>query len=67
LLKVWREVLGTDVRPHDSFFELGGNSLQAVRLLAAMGAAGLPRLRPREIYLNPTVARLVAYLERLPS
>jgi amino acid adenylation domain-containing protein len=67
LLKVWREVLGTDVRPHDSFFELGGNSLQAVRLLAAMAAAGLPRLRPREIYLNPTVARLVAYLERLPG
>jgi amino acid adenylation domain-containing protein len=65
LLQVWAEVLDTEVRPHDSFFELGGNSLQAVRLLAAMRAAGLPRLRPREIYLNPSVARLVAYLERL--
>ncbi|MCX5193515.1 amino acid adenylation domain-containing protein [Streptomyces sp. NBC_00249] len=62
LTEVWQAVLGVPVGPDDSFFELGGNSLYAVRLAAAMRERGLPALPLRELYLNPTVSRLAAVL-----
>ncbi|MER5891099.1 phosphopantetheine-binding protein, partial [Streptomyces sp. NPDC001941] len=62
LAEVWQAVLGVPVGPDDSFFELGGNSLYAVRLAAAMRERGLPALPLRELYLNPTVNRLAAVL-----
>jgi acyl carrier protein len=34
LTGVWSEVLGRPVGPADDFFELGGNSLDAVRIVA---------------------------------
>jgi thioesterase domain-containing protein/acyl carrier protein len=34
LLGVWSETLGTQVGPHDAFFDSGGDSLRAVTLLA---------------------------------
>nr|WP_247247175.1 MULTISPECIES: phosphopantetheine-binding protein [unclassified Streptomyces] len=48
-------MLGTPVGPDDDFFELGGNSLFAVRIAAVMRAQGLPSLRMRELYRRPTV------------
>ncbi|GAQ60054.1 gramicidin S synthase 2 [Streptomyces scabiei] len=41
--------------PDDDFFELGGNSLFAVRIAAVMRAQGLPSLRMRELYRRPTI------------
>ncbi|WP_345664150.1 phosphopantetheine-binding protein [Streptomyces venetus] len=38
------------VDPDDDFFELGGDSLSAVRIGAALGARGLPSPRRRELY-----------------
>ncbi|MDX3280313.1 non-ribosomal peptide synthetase [Streptomyces scabiei] len=55
LRQIWGEVLGTPVGPDDDFFELGGNSLFAVRIAAVMRAQGLPSLRMRELYRRPTV------------
>ncbi|MFF4348818.1 acyl carrier protein [Streptomyces sp. NPDC001530] len=39
------EILGVPVRPDEHFFELGGNSLCALRLGTALRARGLPPLR----------------------
>lgn len=50
------------VGPDDDFFELGGNSLYAVRIAAALRARGLPSVRLRELYRNPTVRGTVASL-----
>lgn len=51
------------VDPDDDFFELGGNSLSAVRIGAALRARGLPSLRLRELFRHPTVRATVASLE----
>ncbi|QKZ16007.1 non-ribosomal peptide synthetase [Streptomyces chartreusis] len=62
---VWSEVLGTSVGVDDDFFELGGNSLFAVRIGAALRAQGLPSLRLRELYRHPTVRGMVRSLAAL--
>ncbi|WP_374005092.1 acyl carrier protein [Streptomyces ipomoeae] len=43
--------------------DLGGNSLFAVRVGAALRARGLPSLRLRELYRNPTIQGTVESLE----
>ncbi|WP_245572372.1 non-ribosomal peptide synthetase [Actinokineospora enzanensis] len=58
LLDIWRDVLGVPVAEDDDFFELGGNSLLAVRLAARMRERGWPRFDLRELYRRPT-ARLL--------
>jgi acyl-CoA synthetase (AMP-forming)/AMP-acid ligase II len=58
----WEEMFGFRVGLDDDFFSLGGNSLIAVRLLAALHSAGLPRLTVPQLYRNRTVNRLVAVL-----
>jgi len=62
LLAAWTATLGKGVNLDDDFFELGGNSLYAVQLAAAMRERGWPRIPIREIYRNPTVRRLAACL-----
>jgi aryl carrier-like protein len=42
----------------DDFFELGGNSLFAVRVSAALRARGLPSLPLRDLYRTPTIRAL---------
>ncbi|NGO49104.1 non-ribosomal peptide synthetase, partial [Streptomyces ureilyticus] len=63
LREIWSEVLGTPVELDDDFFELGGNSLSAVRIGAALRARGLPSLRLRELYRHPTVRATAAGLK----
>jgi amino acid adenylation domain-containing protein len=61
--RAWQSVFGTAVGPDDDFFELGGNSLLAVRLLNEHLAAGLPALSIEELYERTTVAGLAEYVE----
>ncbi|MGH3249464.1 MAG: non-ribosomal peptide synthetase, partial [Trebonia sp.] len=58
LLSAWASVLGRGIGLDDNFFDLGGNSLYAVRLAAAMLAQGWPRIPVRDVYRNPTVRAL---------
>ena len=62
LTEIWSDVLGMPVGPDDDFFELGGNSLFAARIGAALRARGLPSLRLRDLYRHPTVRGAVASL-----
>ncbi|ELB94764.1 non-ribosomal peptide synthetase, partial [Rhodococcus wratislaviensis IFP 2016] len=48
---------------HDSFFDLGGNSLVATRLVARVNAALGSRIGVREIFDAPTVATLATRIE----
>ncbi|SCD99386.1 pristinamycin I synthase-2, partial [Streptomyces sp. OspMP-M43] len=50
------------VRPHDDFFDLGGDSLRAARLAAALRAAHHTDIDVRDIFDNPTVSALVTRL-----
>jgi non-ribosomal peptide synthase protein (TIGR01720 family) len=56
LAEIWSEVLGLEaVSVHDSFFEVGGDSLLSIRILARANRAGL-RIDAQEFFAHPTIA-----------
>ncbi|HSS48117.1 MAG TPA: amino acid adenylation domain-containing protein [Thermoanaerobaculia bacterium] len=58
LAGLWSELLGiARIGIHDRFFELGGDSILSIQLVARAARAGL-RLSPRLIFQNPTIAAL---------
>ncbi|MFJ3303919.1 amino acid adenylation domain-containing protein [Streptomyces sp. NPDC086549] len=63
VLNAWRATLGPQVTPEDDFFELGGNSLMAIRLSAALRREGMQSVPLRDLYLYPTAASLTEHLK----
>ncbi|MBN1204929.1 MAG: amino acid adenylation domain-containing protein [Myxococcaceae bacterium] len=58
LQELWRQVLGRPrIGVHDSFFELGGDSISAMRLSARARARGLA-FSPHALLAGPTIAQL---------
>ncbi|MFJ6615643.1 amino acid adenylation domain-containing protein [Streptomyces sp. NPDC091289] len=59
LAAIWRDVLGVDaVGPDDDFWDLGGNSLYAIRIGTLARERGLPGVPLRQLYLTPTLGAL---------
>jgi amino acid adenylation domain-containing protein len=64
LAEIWSEVL--EVQPvgvDDSFFELGGDSIRAIKLLALAQAQGL-NITLQELFGEQTIRRILQRLER---
>jgi len=60
LAGIWREELGiTRVGVHDNFFDAGGHSLLAIRVIARVLKETGVRLSPRDIFLN-TLGQIAA-------
>ncbi|HSF38965.1 MAG TPA: non-ribosomal peptide synthase/polyketide synthase [Thermoanaerobaculia bacterium] len=60
LADIWAQVLGVErVGVHDDFFELGGDSILSIQIVARANQAGL-RVTPRQLLEHPTVAALAA-------
>jgi amino acid adenylation domain-containing protein/non-ribosomal peptide synthase protein (TIGR01720 family) len=58
LAQIWCEVLGLErVGVHDNFFDLGGDSILSIQIVARANQAGL-RLTPRQLFQQQTVADL---------
>jgi aryl carrier-like protein len=58
LARIWEDVLGFEnVGVHDNFFDLGGDSLLGMKILARMHQAGL-RLGAGQIYERQTIEEL---------
>ncbi|HEY9313894.1 MAG TPA: non-ribosomal peptide synthase/polyketide synthase [Williamsia sp.] len=63
LAEVFAEVLGVDeVSIDESFFDLGGNSLSATKVVSRAGAALGGKIGVRELFAAPTVAELAQRL-----
>jgi amino acid adenylation domain-containing protein len=63
--EIWRELLGlTDIGVHDRFFELGGDSLQAVTLPLLLEKQVQVRLTDGDLLQADTVAGLAKLIER---
>lgn len=61
LLALWHEVLGiSNIGIHDNFFDLGGQSLKAVRLRSKIESTLNVALSLRDLFARPTIAELAA-------
>lgn len=68
LARLWGEVLGArQVSVEQDFFELGGNSLVAVQLIALIRKKIGVRLPMRSLFQVPTVAGMATLVEELRS
>ncbi len=64
----WRLALGQETfADTDSFFDLGGTSLGLMRVHATLTAGGSHTLSLIDVFANPTIERIVAFLDRVPS
>ncbi|HEU0146646.1 MAG TPA: amino acid adenylation domain-containing protein, partial [Bradyrhizobium sp.] len=64
LAAIWRDVLKLDrVSVNDSFFALGGDSIQSIQVVARANQAGLP-LTARQVFEQQTIAGLAAVAGR---
>ena len=63
VLQIWRKILGNkEIGIHDNFFDVGGNSLQAVQLInEMMEALGRP-VEIGSLFDHPTVDEFIKYL-----
>ncbi|HYH80303.1 MAG TPA: amino acid adenylation domain-containing protein [Longimicrobium sp.] len=67
LARIWAEVLGRgEVGVHDSFFELGGDSILSIRVIARAAQEGV-RITPRQVFELHTIAELAAVAGGAPA
>jgi amino acid adenylation domain-containing protein len=65
LARVWQDVLGVErIGRHDNFFEMGGQSLLALRAMAALREALNVELPVQKLFAFPVLADLARAIER---
>ncbi|MEM8830872.1 MAG: amino acid adenylation domain-containing protein [Cyanobacteria bacterium P01_G01_bin.19] len=63
LVKIWREVLNLEkIGIADNFFDLGGDSILSIQIIARARQAGLT-LTPKQLFQYQTIAELAAIAE----
>jgi acyl transferase domain-containing protein len=63
LVEIWQLVLGiSQVGIYDNYFELGGDSVQVIQIIARCGNAGL-QLTPAQLFQHQTIAELAALID----
>ncbi|GAA3495608.1 hypothetical protein GCM10019016_027080 [Streptomyces prasinosporus] len=60
---IWRDLLGKDASAHDSFFDIGGHSILAVRLVSRLQQDFDLDLPMRVAFERPTIAQLAVEIE----
>jgi amino acid adenylation domain-containing protein len=67
LTAIWRDVLRAPrVGLDDNFFDLGGDSIKAIQVVARAVAAGMI-LTPQDVFRHQTVAELAGWIDRQPA
>ncbi|HEX7028153.1 MAG TPA: amino acid adenylation domain-containing protein, partial [Gammaproteobacteria bacterium] len=70
LVEVWSEVLklpAEQIGVHDNFFQLGGHSLSATRVVARLREQLQAEIALRKLFEHPVLANLAAYMATLES
>jgi non-ribosomal peptide synthase protein (TIGR01720 family) len=63
LAAIWKDVLKLDdVGVDDDFFEIGGDSLLSIRVIARAGREGI-RIAPERFFERPTIAHIAASID----
>jgi amino acid adenylation domain-containing protein len=62
---IWQEVFGGPVGPHESFYDLGGNSLQGIRIVSRTSRALRRKLPVRTLFEGYTITGMTALIEEL--
>jgi amino acid adenylation domain-containing protein/non-ribosomal peptide synthase protein (TIGR01720 family) len=63
LTEIWSSVLGVDViGVHDNFFEIGGDSILSIQIIARTKEAGI-HLTPKQVFQNLTIYELARVAE----
>lgn len=58
LVEVWKNVLGKDdISINDNFFNLGGDSIKAIKVASSLAEQGL-KLEVRNLFMHPVISRL---------
>jgi non-ribosomal peptide synthase protein (TIGR01720 family) len=64
LAETWQEILGLKkIGINNNFFEIGGDSIKAIRISARLQKAGL-KMEIRDLFLNPTIIQLSRYIKK---
>jgi alpha-ketoglutarate-dependent taurine dioxygenase/aryl carrier-like protein len=67
LAEVWAEVFGRrDIGIEEDFFELGGDSILSIQIVAKARERGL-RLSPRQLFDHPCIEQLAAAVDAVPA
>jgi non-ribosomal peptide synthase protein (TIGR01720 family) len=69
LVAIWAPVLGLEperIGVHDNFFDLGGDSILSIQLVARANEAGI-RLTPGQLFQHQTIAELAAVAGTAPE
>ncbi|MFH1488094.1 MAG: amino acid adenylation domain-containing protein [Pseudomonadota bacterium] len=67
LAQIWKQVLRVgNLGREDDFFELGGDSILSIQIAGRANMAGFS-IRPRDIFLRPTIARLATLKALAPE
>ncbi|ASZ09481.1 non-ribosomal peptide synthetase [Chitinophaga pendula] len=62
LAAIWEDILGREaIGVHDNFFEMGGHSIKAVRMLMEMGRTLSIEPSLRDLFLHPTISSLLEH------
>ncbi|MCP5107781.1 MAG: amino acid adenylation domain-containing protein, partial [bacterium] len=64
LVGIWSRLLGRDVGIEDDFFESGGHSLTATKLVLRIHKEFNVKLSPAEIFNAPDIKKLAGYIKR---
>jgi fengycin family lipopeptide synthetase D len=60
----WKEILGVEnISINDNFFEIGGHSLHAIKLVSRLYKETKVKLEIKDIFTYPTIHRLAEYLK----
>jgi amino acid adenylation domain-containing protein/thioester reductase-like protein len=68
LAKIWLEILGlNEIGINHNFLDLGGNSLQATRIISRIQETYDLEIELRSLFENPTIAELAQQIENLST